>query len=33
MKNFEDLGITFAEDTEGDLKISANKGQFTNYNN
>ena len=32
-KFWKDLGITFAEDTEGDLKISANKGQFTNYNN
>ena len=29
----EKLGITFAEDPEGDLKISANKGQFANYNN
>ena len=32
-EKWKDLGITFAEDTEGDLKISANKGQFTNYNN
>ena len=29
----EKLGITFAEDPEGDLKISANKSQFTSYNN
>lgn len=29
----ENVGITFAEDSDGDLKVSANKNQFTNYNN
>ncbi len=27
------LGITFSEDSDGDLKVAANKNQFTNYNN
>jgi len=33
LEELSELGITFAEDPDGNLKVSANKGQFINYNN